>query len=528
MKTIKTIAISVVFSIILVFSAKGVTPIIINLQLNNSDTQDTIVEVSENQRKVKTYHSSNPLNSLEIKHRGDIDVTDNDKDIKSISPHGFLEFSQTTFGNKRKIHIESNSRGELSYEYYEGRKQIEFEPNGRKWMEDVLIEVIRKSGIDADGRTERIYNEAGIDGLIDEISTIDGSYVKSQYIDAAFSDKNIENNDLLKLTEDLDNIVNSDFENARILKDNADRFLSDQNLSETYFEAISKVNSDFEQAGVFRHILKKHELNDDQLSMLLNSTKKISSDFEQASVLRIVADKYELEGEVFRTFMDVAKDVSSDFESANVLKITINRQNLDDEKAEELFEVIEDIDSDFEMAGVLRSFTEHQREFSEAVSEAFFECTENISSDFEHAGLLKDVMIRVDLDEDLISDLIDNTIHVASDFEKSGLYEKVTEKNDLSENNINELIEASKSIKSDFEMARLYKSLVRNQDLSNENYIQLFEAMDNIHSDFEKANAMIEVCRKMPKDDDLIEAYRNLAKTIRSDTEYGRVIRCID
>ena len=97
------------------------------------------------------------LNTMEIQFDGDIRVGDNDRSISSISPGGYLKFSIRTFGNKRELTISSDRSGQLSYEYLEGRTEVPYEPEGRKWMEDVLIDVIRTTVIYAEGRTNSIF-----------------------------------------------------------------------------------------------------------------------------------------------------------------------------------------------------------------------------------------------------------------------------------------------------------------------------------------------------------------------------------
>ena len=46
--------------------------------------------------------------------RGQIDVTDDDKDIKSISDDGYLEINKTVFGSKRTLVIHTDNSGEVS------------------------------------------------------------------------------------------------------------------------------------------------------------------------------------------------------------------------------------------------------------------------------------------------------------------------------------------------------------------------------------------------------------------------------
>jgi hypothetical protein len=115
----------------------------------------------------KQYKYRDTLSSYDVQVNGDIEVNDTDSGIKSISPGGYLKISKKAFGNKRSVVVESDSRGELTYEYYEGSKKIPYEPEGRKWLSDVLLEVVRLTGIDAEGRTKRIHAKRGVDGVLE-------------------------------------------------------------------------------------------------------------------------------------------------------------------------------------------------------------------------------------------------------------------------------------------------------------------------------------------------------------------------
>ena len=134
--------------------------------------QFALISVGLSATTTKHFKTSNGINSLEIKYDGKIHVSDDDRSIRSISPYGFLNIGYRTFGNKRELLINSDRSGQLSYEFHEGRKEIPFEPEGRKWLSDVLLDVVRSTGIDADGRTTRFYSGQGIDAFVGEVSQI--------------------------------------------------------------------------------------------------------------------------------------------------------------------------------------------------------------------------------------------------------------------------------------------------------------------------------------------------------------------
>ena len=99
--------------------------------------------------EVYRYSSSGPMQDFKIEMRGKIELSDDDKDIKSISNDGYLEISKTVFGSKRSILIESLGDGRVKKEYYEGRSLKPWDPNGKEWLAEILPEVVRSSTIGA-------------------------------------------------------------------------------------------------------------------------------------------------------------------------------------------------------------------------------------------------------------------------------------------------------------------------------------------------------------------------------------------
>src|SRR5687768_14114935 len=62
--------------------------------------QDTTVKAK---RHTSRHAYSDNNSSTEISYEGTITFTDDEKDIKSISPGGYFKYSKTTFGNRRAI-----------------------------------------------------------------------------------------------------------------------------------------------------------------------------------------------------------------------------------------------------------------------------------------------------------------------------------------------------------------------------------------------------------------------------------------
>ena len=211
-----------------------------------------------------TYFTFAGFTYFDIKHNGRITVTDDDRGIKSISPGGYLRISKKTFGNKRILLIESNSNGELQYSYTERKREIPYEPEGRIWLADILLDVIRSTGIDVEGRTNRFYKNGGMNAVLNEISHISSNSVKSQYFEALLT-KQLSTNEIAEIATDISRQISSNTSCGVLFKDFSNVFLINETTAKAYFKSISRLSSNTEISSILRNALNYHELSNDML-----------------------------------------------------------------------------------------------------------------------------------------------------------------------------------------------------------------------------------------------------------------------
>ena len=142
------------------------------------------------EHKVSRWKTSTGISSFNIEVRGKIEVTDDDRDIKSLSSDGYLEITKTVFGSRRAIIIESLGGGKIKKEYYEGRTKMSWEPNGKTWLNEILPEIVRSTTLAAESRVNRIFAKEGTSGVLNELSKLEGDYTKAHYAKLLFN-KNI-------------------------------------------------------------------------------------------------------------------------------------------------------------------------------------------------------------------------------------------------------------------------------------------------------------------------------------------------
>lgn len=473
---------------LLVISASGMAQTVIK-----SDSDKERIVISKNNNTWK-HTSKSGLSSFNIEYKGKIEVTDDDKDIKSISPGGYIEISKTTFGSKREILVEATSGGSLRKEYYEGRTKTDWEPAGRKWLAEILPEIIRSTGIAAESRVDRFFNQGGVEAVINEISRLDGNYVVAIYGKFLLAKDGLSNNDLKKAIEGIADELDSDYYLAEILKDNASRFLKNDATADVYFEAATKIGSDYYATVVLKEALDSYRPSASSLAKIMEASKSIGSDYYQASLLSRVLELDDLDGDLLAEVIETTKDVGSDYYQSQILSKALDKKGLSSTSYNSLIVAVSDVSSDYYMASVFSKLAENK--------------------------LDEDVIIKM-------IDLVDSKL--SSDHYASVVLSKLMQNQELSSKSVEKIANAITGLGSSHYASSAIKSISKNDNLSKESLISIIKAIGNISSDYYTASALESIAPLVKRSDESVkDAYRTAAKSINSDTYYGRAMRAID
>ena len=294
----------------------------------------------------------NGSNATEINYRGKIAFTDDERDIKSISPGGYFKFSKTTFGNTRSVLIESSGDGVLTRTYHAGRQEQPYEPEGRKWLADMLPEIIATSGIGAEERVRRIYASKGVNGVLETIDDIDNDHARSIYLGYLMEQPNLAEKDRLTVLEKVTEI-GSDHEKANLLRRVSGTCLRGNQTSQAYIRVASSIGSDHEKSQLFRHLLGSLSLNEANTAAVTKAVASIGSDHEKAGVVRFLLQQNKLDGAGLQQVLPVIGSIGSDHEKAGVLRAMLGNQALTGTHFQTLTGLIDRLGSDHEKSGVV-------------------------------------------------------------------------------------------------------------------------------------------------------------------------------
>jgi hypothetical protein len=262
---------------------------------------------------------------------------------------------------------------------------------------------------------------------------------------------------------------------------------------------------------------------------LLDEIGLIRSDFAQ----RIYSVEYAKKGQIAPADLErllklTADNMSSDFEVRTTLFEVYDEQMPTGSAFDALLDAGETISSDFETRLVLVHVGPTMPRTPEA-ARAYVDLARTISSDFEMRLALQPLIARADVDDELAARAIDLAgTDISSDFELRTVLGEAAGRVGQSDTLARAYTTAARSISSDFEQRLALTALADNADLTPEGWRMLLATARDISSDFEAATLLTEVVPHLPRDESVLNAYRETLDTISSAFDRGRAAAALE
>jgi beta-lactamase regulating signal transducer with metallopeptidase domain len=365
-----------------------------------------------------TFSWSNDGERLDVKYDGEAEFTDDDTDVKRLSPDGLLRIKDGWMFPSHTVEFTVDKNGNIVRRYWAGMSERPFDPEGRQWTAQVLPRFIRQTGIGAPARVRRILAARGPAGVLAEIARIDGGYAKKIYFTELLKSATLDAAAVRQVLAQASREIGSDFELASLLIDCADKLMVDEPTRLAYFEASRSIDSDFEMHRVYSAALKRGAMTPAALASLLVSSHQIDSDFEEASLLVDVAKLQPLDSTTRTPFFAALETVASDFEHHRVLTAVAERADLAPETAAAALASAASIQSDFEAASFLTHLASRQR-IEGPMRAPFFHALDSVDSSFERSRVLQAVASRPDASQDTVLAALHSAAGISGGFERS-------------------------------------------------------------------------------------------------------------
>jgi len=412
-----------------------------------------------------TFSWSNNGQKLEVRYDGEVEFTDDDMDVKRLSPGGSLRIRDggmmTSVLGGHTVEFTADGSGNIRRRFWVGSSERPFDPEGRKWLASVLPRFIRQTGIGASARVARILKAKGSSGVLAEISLIEGSWAKRKYFSELLKTAPLDAATVRQALMQAGREMDSDFELAALLIEHSDKLLVDDAARQSYFDAARSIDSDFEMRRVFSAVVQRGPLSPAVLATMLTTSQNIDSDFEEASLLIDVAKIQSLDDTTRPAFFTALDTVQSDYEHRRVLSALGTRGNLPPETVAAMLVSGASVKSDFEAASFLLQIAK-QQPIEGSLRAPFFRAVDSINSSFERGRVLKAVAARSDASADTILAVLRATSHMDSSFEASQVLLTVAASHPVAGPARDAYIDAAEKL-GDYEQGRVLSALVKNE-----------------------------------------------------------------
>ena len=414
--------------------------------------------------ETSSHQSNGWWTGLNVRSKGQIQFTDDDSDVKSVSPGGYLSIEERRGFTTRKYEATSSER---RYSVNGHPHPIDDEAKG--WLTEVLPQVIRDSAIEADARVKRILKQRGPNSVLDDIAKISSDHARRIYFTELFTNGALPDDVLRRAARQMGREIASDGEKARLLIDVADAYLKDAGQKATarveYFEAVGTIASDGEHRRVLSNALQKDGRNKETLLLALQSVSRIASDGEKARLLMEAADAPAFDASLSADFLHAVNTIASDGEHARVLMALLRLNGLGQGTLVMVMQSAGRIASDGEKGRVLARASEFYTS-DPAIRTAFFNAAASIASDGDHSRVLLAILAKTSLDKESFVEIIRSAAHIASDGEKGRVLRQVAAVCPNDEAVVAALVEAAETIASDGEYRRVMSTMLGRSELS--------------------------------------------------------------
>ena len=480
------------------------------------------IALAEAQQSSETHMemtTRNGLTSLSVRIDGAVEFTDDDHDIKSLSPGGHFRTEEGTWLSKRAYDVKTDAAGNLTKTYSEGSSVKPLDSEGRGWLERLLPQMIRDSGFGAGPRVARILRQGGPQAVITEIGLIHSDGSKRNYLEQLFSQTSL-NTEQLREAAKLIREISSDGDKAHALIAVDDKYFSGE-LRTNLFEAVESIHSDGDKRRVLSDIAKKDAGNVATLLSVARAAKHISSDGDKSEVLIEMANSYRESDGLGMAYFEAVKSISSDGDHARVLSTILAAHGDHRETLSRVLESAEKISSDGDKARVLKEAVARYSD-DEIIRKTFLQAANSISSDGDHQQVLVALLHRQGIDAATVGSIANSAQRISSDGDKARVLVELA-RADV-EPVREEFFAAADTIHSDGDHSNVLLAVLDKPGTSSATAIAVIQSATRISSDGDKGRVFMDVAHRYCKDPKVDAALRKSLESLHSDGEYRSVM----
>ena len=360
-----------------------------SVSLKRSGSSTSIHSSSDDDDSSFQYISSSAGRCLQVAVWGHVEFAPDERAVTRISRDGRLYVRERRSDVDRELTVTNGDEDAPRYAYSVDGERAEFDEGGRAWLEALLPEVLRESGLNARQRVARIRRDGGVGAVLADIARTQSTSAKRAAYEALLKQGNLSNDDEARIARQAgSDLASSDGELRAILGEIGKDGHFAPAMAEAFGKAVEHMSSDGEK----RELLQQYALQGDRdmLIVTMRHASSISSDGEKAEFLRSTASRYLTNDDetLRKAFFGVTQSISSDGEKREVLMQVLpyaQRPSV----LTAVLETAQGISSDGEKSELLVSILRRKCVTTPALKELFMKTTRSLSSDAEYRRVME-------------------------------------------------------------------------------------------------------------------------------------------
>lgn len=443
----------------------------------------TAAPSEENTRK----RWSSFLGGRSFETRGAVQFTDDDRDVKSISPGGYVRISEGGWlrsGASYEIRAEAN--GSLSRTYKFGGLNRSMDGAAQAWAAAAILTLVRETGVNAGPRVDRFLRKGGPAAVLREVSEIHSDGSKKTYLHELVERGRLNEEQLRDVMRSA-RTLGSDGEKTALLIELWGRYQR-PNLRESWFAVLGGVGSD----GDKRHGLEQAIRSDPDAETLTSAAKlagSMGSDGDKAAVLSAIGGNGRLTAPARRAWFRAVQTIGSDGDKAHVLA--------------------EAARSDLSAA--------------EASQRAFFAAANTIGSDADRTALLTSILRSSKGSSSVLTSVTQAAKNIGSDGDKAAVLSRAAELEMTDPAARASFFAAVNTIGSDGDRAAVLRKVLKDPKLAPDAAVAAIDSAVAMGSDGEKASVLLLAAERHASTPAVRAALERALRSVQSDGDYRRV-----
>lgn len=338
------------------------------------------------------YRSQSGDYRLQMDITGQVEFNDAETDVVRLGKGARLVLAEDKDGVERELRVFGKG-GVIQREFRVDGDIVPFADGGRAWLATMLPTLMRETGVDVEGRSQRILARGGTPALLTEIGLIQSDHSRARYLGELFARAPLDEAQTRRALA-LATAIESDFELRQALQAAIAAPSFEATKLPLVLDAAATIGSDFERAELLSSIAEDHAIAAAALPAWKKAFAGFGSDFERGRVLEALLDRGQPTPATVVLALDGALGIQSDFELKQVLQEAAPHAHGDAGATAAWFRAFDGLQSDFERRESLKAMLEADA-VDLALADAVLRAVGTMQSDFEAGEVLEALAARM-------------------------------------------------------------------------------------------------------------------------------------